>query len=96
MKKTCADCGEHEALPEDELCKECRDEMDGLNKLSIVYKIPWKKYDPKNPPEGSKDYLVVTLNKNILLSYLETSGRWWWNNEYLYGITHYAEINLPE
>lgn len=58
--------------------------------------IPWQKYDPENPPEGGKDYIVVTLNKNILLSYLEPSGRWLWNNEYLYGITNYAEINLPE
>ncbi|MEK5167144.1 hypothetical protein NYE69_33220 [Paenibacillus sp. FSL R5-0527] len=62
--------------------------------------IPWVKYDPENPPEKNKVYLV-TDGKLPHTAYLDTVkrlGLQWWQtdmNWLLPGITHYAEINLP-
>ena len=63
--------------------------------------IDWKKYDPKNPPQHLKAYLV-TNGKRVISAYLdsdEVNGQQWWeeDQEYLFTcVTNYAEINLPE
>ncbi|MDU0328606.1 hypothetical protein RW092_00105 [Paenibacillus sp. 3LSP] len=62
--------------------------------------IDWKKYDPMNPPQHWKVYLV-TNGKRVISAYLDSdkvNGQQWWeeDQEYLFtGVTHYAEINLP-
>lgn len=62
--------------------------------------IPWQKYDPENPPEKMKKFLVsskTTTAVCILTEDDDKSLTWF---EYLSesrvkNVTHYAVINLP-
>jgi hypothetical protein len=65
--------------------------------------IDWKKYDPENPPEHGKIYLV-TDGKNVDVAgfhkfYKDDVPEWYLLNvsaiDGVNDITHYAEINLP-
>lgn len=68
--------------------------------------IEWKKFDPNNPPEKFKNYLVYT-GGNMTSAWYDLKGSF--SDEmvfhkitdgklegYVSGVTHYAELNLPE
>ena len=63
--------------------------------------IPWKKYDPENPPELFKEYLVSDgrhVDVAQICNYFD-EVRWYPPDRSQIdesSITHYAEINLPE
>lgn len=63
--------------------------------------IPWKKYDPKNPPEFFKEYLVSDgrhVDIAMICNYFDEVKWYPPDRSQIDGlsITHYAEINLPK
>lgn len=58
--------------------------------------IEWIKYDPANPPERGKEYLVT---EGCLIEAVEFDGYWNTSEGYAMAtgdkVTHYAHINLP-
>lgn len=97
----CVDCGIYEALPEDELCEEC---LERNTTDTVIYKIPWQKYDPENPPEMHRLYIICTNNvkppKMSIAQLSESPSErimWLTPNGFIADrVTHYAPINLPE
>ncbi len=91
----CVDCGMKEAPHEQELCDEC---YENNNTDTVIYKIPWQKYDPENPPELGKTFLVCigskTMEAELRVSF---NGRllWWTDHGFDDTVSHYAPINLP-
>lgn len=62
--------------------------------------IVWKKYDPKNPPEFGKQYLVSDGRfVDIAIIYDFDDGIEWCPNDFSNiegsSVTHFAEMNLP-
>lgn len=63
--------------------------------------IQWKKYDPKNPPELGKEYLVSDGN-HVTFAYIHNHFDeiiWYTMDMSQFdgeSVTYYAEINLPE
>lgn len=63
--------------------------------------IQWKKYDPKNPPELDKEYLV-SYGHHVTFAYIcnHFDEIVWYPIEMSQvdgeSVTHYTEINLPE
>ncbi|MNC34168.1 hypothetical protein D3C81_500930 [compost metagenome] len=61
--------------------------------------IPWQKYDPENPPEVNKVYLVHGNGRLASAELDEVSpGRFLWYTPAGYiadKITHFSEVNLP-
>ncbi|KZS48105.1 hypothetical protein AWU65_20325 [Paenibacillus glucanolyticus] len=71
-----------------------------LKKL-LETKIPWKKYDPENPPELNVTCLVSTGIRPVtaFLDVDETGAMLWLNSdsaEMISGVSHYAVIHIPE
>ncbi|OZB90083.1 hypothetical protein [Paenibacillus sp. XY044] len=103
MKKRCEDCGVKEALPNDDLCQECREDMNEFSdRVKVVYKIPWKKYDPKNPPEIGRSYLVSDGHAVDVASFErywdEEPPRWFPPDRSgidEFSVFYFATINLP-
>lgn len=65
--------------------------------------IEWKKYETLNPPKINKAYLTRDKNGDIAVAefeFWESSEQHFWievrERMLLDGITHYAEINLPD
>ncbi|MNI36912.1 hypothetical protein D3C73_909800 [compost metagenome] len=60
--------------------------------------IPWQKYDPENPPELGKKFLVC-IGKNVMEARLQVTftGRvlWWTDHGFDDTVSHFAPINLP-
>lgn len=69
--------------------------------LNAEKRIPWQKYDPKNPPELNKRFLIIDDEKQLHTATLERPDKFglsWWESRglgYIGGVTHYAPINLP-
>ncbi len=62
--------------------------------------IEWKKWK-SGTPTPSKDFYLVTNGTYVDVAYCEDEknyGYTWWGRDHALraGITHYAEINLPE
>ncbi|MBP1999739.1 hypothetical protein J2Z69_000758 [Paenibacillus shirakamiensis] len=64
--------------------------------------IPWIKYNPENPPTMKSKFLVIDDENQILTAIIiegHKFGLGWWESNgrgYVGGVTHYAELNLPE
>lgn len=72
--------------------------------------IKWIKYDPANPPEQEKDYLILgrEQGKDMDFCFVGTfkikklfgKHQQLWEDNLVgglwHGVTHYAYINLPE
>ncbi|MCM3703826.1 hypothetical protein [Paenibacillus macerans] len=61
--------------------------------------IPWVKYDPENPPELGKEYLLLANGYVRSGSLLAHDGIEWYCSvvgNRIHNVTHYAEITLPE
>lgn len=62
--------------------------------------INWTPFDPKNPPDKNKTFLV-TNGKQVFVAYMDSTEKdrlQWWeekDDDSLSGVTHYADINLP-
>jgi len=101
MKKRCEDCGLKEALPNDDLCQECREDMNEFSdRVKVVYRIPWKKYDPTNRSiESHVDHIVTNGHRVLIAQHASVPGTrrysWMINNALIDWVTHYAPINLP-
>lgn len=103
MKSKCVDCGIYEALPGDELCQECRENADEPIGPTVIYKIPWQKYDPENPPEGGR--YIVSDGKKWCEGYyfskeITMLGQYWGVSRTASSgdpveVVYYAPINLP-
>jgi hypothetical protein len=60
--------------------------------------IEWKKYDKENPPLLQTLFIVKHEGGITSAKLKSSSERLNWqsyNGNYLFGITHYTEINLP-
>lgn len=94
MKERCEHCVVKEALPNDDLCQECREDMNEVSdRVKVVYKIPWKKYNAENRPEKGV-YLVCHIG-GVTSANIKAEGWQSYNGHWLFDVTHYAPINLP-
>lgn len=61
--------------------------------------IEWKKYDPGNPPERMKVFLLLEVGNKITTGRHIGNGSTWWEHDRfqmpMHNVTHYAEINFP-
>lgn len=94
----CVDCGLNEAVKGDDLCEECRSGIEAIS--SLTYRIPWRKYDPENPPSTDVDYIVYSVDdayERPLPWIAKFNGEYWEDDYYtvISDVTHYAPINLP-
>jgi hypothetical protein len=69
----------------------------GMNQM-----IEWIKYDPANPPEVGKEYLVTDKHDVDISGYVDPleTGAYWeieqiWSDSPVSYVSHYAHINLP-
>lgn len=93
----CVDCGIYEALPDDELCEEC---LERNTADTVIYKIPWQKYDPENPPQDFEVFLIYeeyNAADEVCTAY-RMNGAWFacMGTEPIFNVSYYAPINLPE
>lgn len=94
----CSDCGLNEAVKGDDLCEGCRREIEAISNLT--YRIPWRKYDPENPPAEDVKYLVSDGYDTAFgyFSNYDTVHTWYPDDCSSFcgdDVTHYAPINLP-